>query len=223
MGSDVAVQEPQAAMQMMLDLERAGAIDEVSMTLPATIEELPMERWEALGRLLGSFDRRSRWYLGDWFNAGEDLYGEEAAQGTDDVHSRYDLTARVTGLEPDTLRNISSICRRVSRERRRQEVGFWTHAEVAPLEPDEQTEWLQKAIDNGWGRTALRQAIRDAKNPPADDEADDAAHDGEHLTIAERIENAARLCYHQAQRAGDGSAIVPAEPWAQLTAAIGEE
>lgn len=220
MGTDLAATD-KGPIQLLLDLEAAGALDEVSLVITSPIE---YERWESLGTFLGSLDRRTRWYLGDWLIYGEAEYGEEAAQAVDDPKTRYDVARRVTGLDSGTLQNIRSICEKVPRERRRAELGFWIHAEVAPLEPQEQIDWLQKAIDEGWGRTELRAAIKAEKNPPADEPPDGGGDgSGEHLTIAERIEQAARLVYHQGQRTDDGSAIVPAEPWAQLTAALGEE
>jgi hypothetical protein len=215
--------DEKGAIQLLLDLEVAGNADEVSLTL--TDPEMKYGVWEALGRFLGSLDRRSRWYIGDWLNFGEAVFGEEAAQGVDDTtKTRYSEAERVTGLDHGTLMNIRSVCGKVAKSRRRKELGFWIHAEVAPLEPDEQTAWLQKAIDEGWTRGDLRDAIRAEKNPAADDDtADDTSGVGEGLSICERVEEAARRVFHQAQSTTDGSFLVPAEPMASLRAALGEE
>lgn len=217
-GADLEVR--QAAIQLLLELEAAGAADAVSLTL--TDRDMPYQRWEDLGRFLGELDRRSRWYLGDWLNFGEEVYGEDSAQGTDStLKERYDLAERVTGLDHGTLINIRTVCGKVARSRRRRELGFWIHSEVTALEADEQVEWLQRAIDEGWGKAELRAAIKEAKNPAAPSDPGPAPEPG--LSLAERIENAARLVYHQSQPDSDGNYIVPPEPMAQLAAALGEE
>lgn len=219
MSTDLVLVDRQEAMRLMVELEQAGAIDDVSLNL--TDRQMPFERWQALMSLFGSIDRRTRWYIGDGILFGEDVYGELAAQAADDKTSRYDLAQRVTGLDPGTLKNITSICNRVPKERRRGELGFWIHAEVTSLEPDEQTHWLQRAVEEGWGREELRKEIRGVAQDPATPGAD--SDSGEHLTVCDRIEAAVRRCFHQAQIADNGDAIVPAEPWAVLTAALGEE
>lgn len=223
--TELEVAGGRGAIQLLLDLEAAGAVDEVSLTL--TDPEMPYTRWEDLGRFLGNLDRRSRWYIGDWMNFGEAVYGEQAAQGVDATTAdRYNEAERVTGLDHQTLINIRSICARVPRERRRKELGFWVHAEVAALVPEDQVEWLQRAIDEGWTRSQLRAAIRESKNPAAPPaEPEPVGGDGgpTPLSRAERLEAAARVVYNTAQTTSDGSKLVPAEAWAQLAEALGEE
>jgi hypothetical protein len=209
------------AMELLVDLERSGGADDVSLTLPA----LPYDEWEALGRLLGAVDKRVNWYIGDWINHGEALYGEQASQGVEATTSeRYSIAESITGKEHGTLMNVASICGRIARERRRKELPFWVHAEVAALEPDEQVRWLEAAIEAGLSRGALRDAIRAEKNPPPPEVvADPGEHEPAGPSIGERIETAARLVYNQGHPTEDGGALVPAEAWAQLRAALGEE
>jgi hypothetical protein len=221
----VLEEERHGAIQLLLALEAEGKADEVSLTL--TDPDMPYETWEAMGRFLGSIDRRSRWYVGDWLNFGEAIYGEASAQGIDDTtRTRYNEAERVTGLDHGTLLNIRSVCGKVARSRRRSELGFWIHAEVAPLDPEEQIEWLQKAIDNAWTRAELRDAIRLVKNPqiePPDGDEPPPNPVGEGLTLAERLEAAARIVFQTWQSTSDGSYLVPPESAAQLKAALGEE
>lgn len=223
-GKDVIARDgsEQGAIQLLLALEVEGKADETGLNL--TDPDMPYETWEALGRFLGSIDRRSRWYIGDWLNFGEAVYGEKAAQGVESTTAdRYSEAERVTGLDHGTLMNIRSVCGRVAKSRRRKELGFWIHAEVAKLSPEEQTEWLQRAIDEGWTRNQLREAIDAAKGEQKLLPPDSGGGGGEPgLTIGERIEHAARLVYAQAQETSDGY-IVPPEPWAQLREALGEE
>lgn len=218
--------ENRGAIQLLLDLEVAGKADDVSLTL--TDPDMPYDTWEALGRFLGKIDKRTRWYIGDWLNFGDALYGEEAAQAIESgPKDRYSEIERVTGLDHQTILNIQSLCRRVKRAQRREQLGFWMHAPVAPLEPEEQELWLQRAIDSGWTRSELAQAIKDEKNPPKDDDNADPNNKGQRaepeiITRAERVETAARQVYHQASTNTDGSYIVPPAPMTQLGAALGE-
>jgi hypothetical protein len=215
-------EERHGAIQLLLSLEAEGKADEVSLTL--TDPDMKIEAWEALGRFLGSIDRRARWYIGDWLIFGESVYGEDAAQGVESTtRERYDEAARTTGLDHGTLMNIRSVCAKVARSRRRKELGFWIHAEVSPLEPEEQSQWLQKAIDSGWTRNELRDAIREAKGGLPEPGPEPPPGPGAMLTIGERIEHAARLIHQQAQPTPDGAYLVPAEPMMQLREALGEE
>lgn len=217
--SELALPDHQGAIQLLLALEAEGAVDEVSLTL--SDPDMPYERWEALGVFLGNLDRRSRWYIGDWLNTGEELYGHDASQGIDDTtKTRYSEAERVTGLDHQTLLNIRSVCGKVPKERRRKELGFWIHQEVAPLEPADQENWLAQAIDEGWTRSQLRDAIRGID--PGNDPPDPPPPGEPGLTRAELLDEAARRVFHQSQPTPDGGATVPPEPWAALKAALGE-
>lgn len=221
---ELAPFEDKSTLQLVIDLHEAGAVTPVSLEL--TDPEMPLESWLNLGRLFGQLHRSINWYLGDWINFGEDLYGEESGQGIDTIQERYKEAERITGLDHGTLLNISSICRKVAKARRCEPLGFWIHAEVAPLEPEEQTEWLNTAKEASWNRSQLRAAIKEAKNPAPDPDPDPepgsaVGEDG--LTLSERLEHAARLVYQTWQPTNDGSFLVPPESAAQLVAALGEE
>lgn len=228
--SDLAVQEvpdlpaERGAVQLLIDLEAAGAADEVSLVL--TDPDMPYERWEDLGRFLGSIDKRSRWYIGDWLNFGEAVYGESAAQGVEATTSeRYSEAERVTGLDHGTLMNIRSVCAKVPRENRRKDLGFWIHSEVAKLDAAEQPRWLDAAIENGWSKTDLRDAIRAEKNPPAEDDSDGDGEGGAPPapTASEKIEEAANVVVDSWSLNSDGEWVVPKEAGAKLLAALGRE
>ncbi|MFL5313066.1 MAG: hypothetical protein ACJ79H_21750 [Myxococcales bacterium] len=212
--------------QLVLDIKVDGhrglkvPLGPTSMELD---EKIHIEVWLELMRRLGNIDRASRWWIGDGMNHGEELFGEEFAQAADDPASRYDMVQRVTGLDPGTLANIRSVCGRVARSRRREELGFWIHAEVAPLEPDEQSKWLQRAIDENLTRDELRRAIREAAGDGGGAGSAPEPPPAEGVPISERIEQAARLVWSQAQRATDKTGyFVPPEPMAQLGSALGE-
>ncbi len=209
------------AVELIVQLERDGALTPIGLNL--TGRDMSYEHWEALGRLLGTIDRASRWWIGDFLNFGEEIFPEEYAQGVESsVAERYSEAERITGLDPQTLMNIRSICGRVPVSRRRVELGFWIHAEVAPLEPDEQVSWLQTAIDKSWTRATLRDAIRETKNPsqPVDPAP---PREGTFVSPHEQLQKAARTVWGLCEPHPGGGYLVPAEAMSQLVSALGED
>lgn len=211
-------------LSLLAQLEDSGHATDVGLEL--TDPEMKFDRWESLGRVLGEVHRRSAWYIGDWINFGEAVYGEDAAQAVEGaVSDRYDVAERVTGLAPSTLMNYASTCTRIARARRRKELPFTVHEVVARLEPDEQVEWLQKAIDEGWTREELRDAIRGDVAPVVEHDSSGGVGGSslERLTRSEQIEYAAQQVYQQGQPNGSGSFEVPGDVWATLASALGHE
>lgn len=203
-----------------------GAVDINGLSLGGNI--LTYEEWERMGHQISQFGRWTSFAIGDWLNWGMEAFAESDvwAQATEATPSeRYDVGNRVTGLRVETLRNYSSVCNRVPIENRRSELSFRSHDAVAALDLEDQVVWLDRAVDNGWDSVDLREAIRDSKTaPPADDDEPGTTQVLDPpLSIGERIEQAARLVYNQGQPTSEGGALVPAEPWAQLAAALGEE
>lgn len=148
--ASVATQEGEAGgMELLASLRRLGAATETSLDLPV---DITYEQFEALGVVLGRAQRTVTWMIADWINHGEAVFGEKVAQAVE-----------VTNLNPDTLDNYARVARKVPRERRIAGVPFGVHAEVAPLEPAEQKEWLGKAAANGWKREELRSHLRPVK------------------------------------------------------------
>lgn len=132
-------------LQLLAELEKAGAITETSLTLPP---DTSYDRLEALITMFGQLHRTSAWVLGDALNHAERVYGETYVQAS-----------VWTGLAEQTLQNYASVCGRVPRSRRRKELPFSVHAEIASLEPDEQKEWLAKASKERWTRSILRDEL----------------------------------------------------------------
>lgn len=126
---------------------RRCELSETGITIPAG---LPFSEYEKIGAALGAINRASRWALGDWIIYGEETFGEKYAQAID-----------ATGLSYGYLRNIVSTCRRVPPSRRREGVHFSVHAEVAALEPREQSRWLRVAEKEQLTSEDLRYKIRE--------------------------------------------------------------
>lgn len=130
-------------------LERHGYLTDTSFDLPA---DLPFEVYIAVGWKLAERRKRTMWAISEWLLFGERTYGET-----------YTQAAEITGLSADTLKNYVSTANRVPRERRRPELHFSHHQEVASLEPEDQVEWLDRAVVNGWNRAELRAQLKPAK------------------------------------------------------------
>jgi len=76
----------------------------------------------------------------------------------------YSQTLEETELKESTLWHLKYVSDRVETCRRRQNPMTWAHhQEVAPLDPEQQTYWLDLAEKNQWKRKDLRRAIKESK------------------------------------------------------------
>jgi hypothetical protein len=131
-------------------LQEAGAVlNETSLRLP---EGLDWSTYERLGQFLGQLGQSYCWWVGDFLNYGEEVFGDDFYQIEDSIN-----------LHPQTQANYKSIAKHIPRSRRRGPLKFSTHAEVAYLEPKEREHWLDEAVRNRWTRQQLRDARADAK------------------------------------------------------------
>lgn len=96
----------------------------------------------------------AKFWIGDALNFSEQAYGE-----------RYAQMEAATRMDHHSLENIASVCRKVARSRRREELSFSHHGVVARLEPNEQVEWLTAAVENDWSVSEFRDHVRDAVPP----------------------------------------------------------
>lgn len=106
-----------------------------------------------VGDFIQRAHRASGFWLADWLR-----YGETRR----DWAGRLSQAVDSTGINERTLMNIRAIGA-IPVARRRPGVSFALHAEVAPLEPDEQSYWLEQAEENGWTRHELRKNIAASK------------------------------------------------------------
>jgi hypothetical protein len=105
--------------------------------------------WAAVGRRLSHVSSRATWALGDWL-----LYGERAFGG------RYRTAVEATDLDYQTLRNYAWVASSFPPHRRRGELSFQHHAEVAALPDAEQDLWLGRAVNGRWSRNELRRRLK---------------------------------------------------------------
>jgi hypothetical protein len=134
------------------DLLNPDTLKPTSLVLPPG---LPYEAWMEVWNTLISMERSISWWLGDALNYGEHAYGEKYAQAIE-----------ATGLSYQTLANCAYVAGAVEVSRRRENLSFSHHAEVAALEPEKQEVWLDTAESKDWTRSDLRRTLREEKEIP---------------------------------------------------------
>jgi hypothetical protein len=118
----------------------------VGLHIPA---ELSFEDWERAGRRLSGIVDSSTWCLGDWLVYGKLHYSD-----------RYKRAIDAAGLQYQTLRNYAWVSHRFELSRRRPNLTFQHHAEVASLPPPEQDLWLDRAEQGMWTTKQLRMRLQ---------------------------------------------------------------
>jgi hypothetical protein len=184
-------------LELLASLERLGAATATSLDLPA---DLPYERYVAVGMALGRGHRDITWKIGDWLNYGEFTY-----------RKKYSQAAEILNMQPQTLMNYARTARAVSRERRRPELPFSVHSLVAPLEPEQQTRWLDQAVEQHWKREELDAEL----HPPPPLELPPE------VATPEEIEQAARDLIRSGRPAGENY-LVGRASFKELAALLGE-
>ncbi len=132
---------------MLPFLGRQATVRKAGMVFSQDISE---QSWERIGSGLRELTNSSAWWLADWLIFGEAAYSCR----------RYREAIDRTGLDYQTLRNYAWVARRFEYRRRRADLSFAHHAEVARLSPPEQDYWLRKAQQHKWSRNELRRAVR---------------------------------------------------------------
>lgn len=135
---------------MAAELILPGKRSRVGLELP---KRLGLDDWLECGRVLVQIEGAVQWWLGDWWVFGELKFGERV-QVAEDLDLNY-----------QTLRNYGSIARAIQLSRRRDNLSFSIHAEVAGLKTHKaQDYWLDRAAKGTdgkpWSCNQLRAAIK---------------------------------------------------------------
>lgn len=121
--------------------------------------ELAHPQWLNVGRRLGAISRCNKWWVGDWLHYGASRWGE-----------RYSEAAKVTGYDPKSLRNIAYVSLRFVPSRRRDNLSWSHHAEVAALSDQEQDCWLDLSTRQRLSVSDLRFELRASRRHSGDDQ-----------------------------------------------------
>lgn len=114
--------------------------------------DLGQAEWLATGRRLGAIGRCSQWWIGDWIRYGASRWGE-----------RYAEAARVTGYDVASLRNMAWVASQFDSSLRSDKLTWSHHVLLAPLEPEEQRRWLDRALVERLSVADLRLELRVAR------------------------------------------------------------
>jgi hypothetical protein len=125
--------------------DKGARFEPVQLFLP---EETSLEDWAAIGRKLCRADQVMQWWLGDWAAFGARKYGQ------------LKEFAEANNLNYAGLRQAAWVSQSVELSRRRDNVEWSKHMEVAALNPKDQSKWLLKAETEGLSRSELRSQIR---------------------------------------------------------------
>lgn len=118
--------------------------------------DLAVVDWIEQGRWLGAVGRASGWWIGDWIRYGNGRYGE-----------RYAEAVRLTGYDRQSLMNMAYVAGRYEPERRRENLSFSHHAELAALSPPDQEIWLDRVEAGALSVRNLRFELREARRRAA--------------------------------------------------------
>lgn len=97
-------------------------------------DDMKFDEWVNLGGKLRFMQGSIMFWIGDWLNYGEHRYGETYSQAMDETSYSY-----------QTLANAKWVSSRVPLSRRRENLSFEHHKEVADLEAEDQDLLLTKA------------------------------------------------------------------------------
>lgn len=127
-----------------------GKMDAITIGEKALALSLPKEQnfdeWVDLGRNLAAANKTLNWWIGDWWAAGSHRYGERAKVAAEGIFGR----------EFQSLANMASVCRAFETSRRREDLSFSHHVEVAGLEPEKADTLLERAERDNWSVRDLR-------------------------------------------------------------------
>lgn len=122
-------------------------------------DDLPLSAWSRIGDQILRLSDSSSWWIGDWLVFGQEKYRD-----------RYKHAMAETSLDYQTLRNYAWVARRFAPARRRPDLTFQHHMEVAALSEQEQDHWLDFARRLNWSRNELRKQVRASVDDRQDDE-----------------------------------------------------
>lgn len=122
----------------------------------ATFDDgISFDRWLEIGAELAAISDCCQWWIGDWLVHGKATFGDE----------RYMKAADLSGYENSSLSHFACVASAIPICRRRQNLSWSHHAEVASLDTKEQEAALTNAEKNELSVHALRAELRGTQTP----------------------------------------------------------
>ncbi len=107
------------------------------------------EQWEEVGKFIQKAGGAVHFWIGDLLNYGEQKWGE-----------MYTQAMEMTGFDYKTLADDKYVANKVPISRRRENLSFSSHREVASLSPEKQEEFLEKADREGLHSKEIRALVQ---------------------------------------------------------------
>jgi N6-adenosine-specific RNA methylase IME4 len=117
-------------------------------------EDITIDEWKQLGQSLKQVEGSVQFWIGDWARYGD----KRGFTGKYTDPKVYDELEEITGFSRGTIQNFKSVADRTSSSRD-EDLSFRHHMEVAKLEPEKQSEFLQKAKSENLSAKDLRREI----------------------------------------------------------------
>jgi hypothetical protein len=149
----------------MVDMKDLVELSDVELIDTSTIIELhptgllfaegdgvDYDCWAAIGLRLQGAAGSVHWWLGDWLQYGSERYGETYAQAIAETPFTY-----------KHLANCKWVANRIDISRRRENLSWGHHAEVAGLTDQQQDDLLDDSIAHKWSVHRLREEVRTVK------------------------------------------------------------
>ncbi len=118
-------------------------------------EALTFIEWKEIGKFLKGIEGSVQFWIGDWLNFGKKKY----------EHGKYEEALQELGYELRSLQQFSWVSEKIESSRRLENLDYSHHMEVAPLLPEEQDKWLNKAEQEHLSIRELREQIKEARKP----------------------------------------------------------
>lgn len=193
------------------ELIKSGVLTPTGLNT-AKLGDITYNRAEALAAFFGTLRDAAAWAIGDL------LVYADAAYGADEI---YQL-GEATGREPPTVGRYMRVSARVGAQVRRRELSWTHHRVVAKFDsPDEQTRWLDKAVQKRWTAGELQEQISADSGPRAGNEQGGGGSGG--AVVVMELEKVARALVRAGNPDGNGFILVPVDAWARLLGVLGEE
>lgn len=108
-----------------------------------------IDQWQQCGKVLHRMEGAVQFWIGDWVNYGERSYGE-----------KYTAAVEATDLDRQTIENYAYVCRSIEFSRRRENLPYSVHLEVAHLASEVQEKILARASREELTVRAVRDLVR---------------------------------------------------------------